>query len=157
MSDNSRGQGRVIALLKMQPEVTTGDMVYLLGISPQSLNTLLVKLEKNGIITRTPAEDDRRKVVVRLTEKGKNEPQEGAPFENLFDALSAEEQARLDEIIDKLIAALESTGEWAREDISEWIKEARERYGDKLAEMLKVHRGFSFAGCHGGSFGKLRE
>lgn len=45
-ADTSRGQGRVLAILKMKPEISTKDLAYLLGIRQQSLNELLNKLEK---------------------------------------------------------------------------------------------------------------
>lgn len=44
--NRNEGQGRVLALLKIQPEIATKDMAYLLGIKQQSLNELLKKLEK---------------------------------------------------------------------------------------------------------------
>ena len=39
-ADTSRGQGRVLALLKIQPEISTRDLAYLLNIRQQSLNEL---------------------------------------------------------------------------------------------------------------------
>lgn len=44
--DKSSGQGRVLAILKMQSDITTKDLSYILGIRQQSLNELLKKLEK---------------------------------------------------------------------------------------------------------------
>ena len=48
--NRNEGQGRVLALLKIQPEIATKDMAYLLGIKQQSLNELLKKLEKSGYV-----------------------------------------------------------------------------------------------------------
>ncbi len=44
-----KGQGRVLALLKMQPEIMQKELGYLLDISTQALAELLNKLEKKGI------------------------------------------------------------------------------------------------------------
>ena len=43
-ADTTRGQGRILAMLKIQPEIATKELAYLLGIRQQSLNELLNKL-----------------------------------------------------------------------------------------------------------------
>jgi DNA-binding MarR family transcriptional regulator len=43
-----RGQGRVLAALKIKPEISQKELTYLLNMSRQSLAELLSKLEKNG-------------------------------------------------------------------------------------------------------------
>ena len=57
--NRNEGQGRVLALLKIQPEIATKDMAYLLGIKQQSLNELLKKLEKSGYVKRKPSKEDK--------------------------------------------------------------------------------------------------
>ena len=51
-ADPTRGQGRILAMLKIQPEIKTRELAYLLGIRQQSLNELLNKLEKSGHVER---------------------------------------------------------------------------------------------------------
>ena len=51
-ADPARGQGRILAMLKIQPEIKTRELAYLLGIRQQSLNELLNKLEKSGHVER---------------------------------------------------------------------------------------------------------
>lgn len=65
-----RGQGRVLAILKMKPEISQKELTYLLNMSKQSLAELLSKLEKNGRITREQSEDDPRSKIIKLTEAG---------------------------------------------------------------------------------------
>ena len=65
--NRNEGQGRVLALLKIQPEIATKDMAYLLGIKQQSLNELLKKLEKSGYVKRKPSKEDKRVMIVCLT------------------------------------------------------------------------------------------
>ena len=65
-----RGQGRVLAMLKIKPEISQKELHFLLGMSKQSLAELLVKLEKNGFITREQSESDRRAVTIKLTDEG---------------------------------------------------------------------------------------
>jgi len=107
MGDPTRGQGRVLAVLKMKPEISMKDLSFLLAIRHQSLNELLSKLERNGYITRTPSETDKRSIMIRLTEKGKNERHMDMDFGGLFGGLNEEEQAAFGDYLDRVIAALE--------------------------------------------------
>lgn len=64
------GQGRVLKVLKMKPEIPQKELSEILGMRPQSIGELLSKLEKKGFITRTPSPNDKRVIIVHLTEKG---------------------------------------------------------------------------------------
>lgn len=104
-----RGQGRVLALLKIQPEITQKELTYLLDMRPQSLGELLTKLEKNEFITREPDENDRRVMVVKLTETGKAEAErlsQESPT-TIFDQLTEDEQAQFMAILAKLSQAMQ--------------------------------------------------
>jgi DNA-binding MarR family transcriptional regulator len=101
-----RGQGRILKLLKMQPEITQKELLELLDMRPQSLGDLLKKLEQKDCITRTPLESDRRVMIIRLTEKGKNveiQDDKQLGFDNLFDCLSDEEQEQLSSLLERVI------------------------------------------------------
>ena len=105
-----RGQGRVIKLLKIQKKISQKDLSYLLDIRPQSLGELLSKLEKNGYITRTPSETDKRAMIIELTEKGTKLPDEDEnrfDFSFAFDCLDNEEQVTLSGYLKKITEALE--------------------------------------------------
>jgi len=65
-----RGQGRVLAILKLKPEISQKELTYLLGMSKQSIAELLSKLEKNELIAREASESDTRSKIIKLTEKG---------------------------------------------------------------------------------------
>ena len=78
--NRNEGQGRVLALLKIQPEIATKDMAYLLGIKQQSLNELLKKLEKSGYVKRKPSKEDKRVMIVCLTEEGKKVKQQFSSY-----------------------------------------------------------------------------
>lgn len=144
-TDPTRGQGRVLALLKIQPEISTGDLSYLLGIRQQSLSELLGKLEKAGYITRTPLENDRRVMMVKLTEKGKAAQQEPPEFSGLFDCLTPEEQETLNSYLDRIISKAEAElGVDNREDMEQWMEQARSRMGEDAFEHLMAARGRNF-------------
>lgn len=108
--DPHRGQARVLALLRLKPEISQRELGYLLDIRPQSLGELLGKLEKSGYIARTPSAEDRRVMRVTLTEAGEaaaRETGERQPEADMaFAALTEEEQAKLAALLDKVIAAL---------------------------------------------------
>lgn len=110
-----KGQGRVLSLLKLQPEITQKELGYLLDMRNQSLGELLGKLERNGYITRTPSEKDRRVMNIKLTEEGaKAAAQLDGKQEDvnqIFSCLSEEEQAVLSDYLERLIDALEKTFE----------------------------------------------
>ena len=137
MADPTRGQGRVLAILKLQPEITTKELSYLLGIRQQSLNELLNKLEKSGYVSRTPSEADKRVMMVRLTEKGKAAQQKDADYSSIFDCLNDTEQTAFGEYLDRVIAALEAQlGDESDEAAFEWMKAVRERMGPEHFERL---------------------
>ncbi|MGO0904428.1 MarR family winged helix-turn-helix transcriptional regulator [Clostridioides difficile] len=106
-----RGQGRVLSMLKIKPEITQKELSYLLDMRPQSLGELLSKLENQEFITRTPSEKDRRVMVVRLTSKGMDEinkiEQEEDPTNKIFDILEKEEKSILSDILNKITNELE--------------------------------------------------
>lgn len=106
--DPHRGQGRILAILKLQPEITQRELSYLLDMRPQSIGELLSKLERSGYITRVPSEEDRRVLMIRLTEAGRNagEQQENGAG-GIFDCLNEEEQRTLKGYLDRITDSLE--------------------------------------------------
>ncbi|WP_407309443.1 MarR family winged helix-turn-helix transcriptional regulator [Desulfosporosinus sp. SB140] len=110
MGDPHRGQGRVLALLKLKPEISQKELSDILDIRSQSLGELLAKLERNGYITRTPSPTDRRVMNVRLTEAGREssgQNEQHLDSEALFSCLNEEEQAALSDYLSRIISALE--------------------------------------------------
>lgn len=109
--DTHRGQGRVLAILRLRPEISQKELGYLLDMSNQALGELLRKLENNGYITRTPSETDRRTMDIKLTEAGAQAAENAENIQEdstgLFDGLSVEEQEELRALLDKLIASME--------------------------------------------------
>ncbi|OAA84836.1 MarR family transcriptional regulator [Clostridium ljungdahlii] len=106
-----RGQGRILVMLKMQPEISQKDLSYLLDMRNQSLSELLTKLEKAGFITRTQSETDRRVMDIKLTDEGKaaaeQAEQQKEDTDQLFEILSEEERKNLSDYLSRIIAELE--------------------------------------------------
>jgi DNA-binding MarR family transcriptional regulator len=110
MSAPYQGQGRILSLLKLTPEISQKELAHILNIRSQSLGELLAKLERSGYITRTPSEVDRRGMDIRLTESGKavsEKEVEPEHQESFFDCLNEEEQTTLSDYLERLIKNLE--------------------------------------------------
>ncbi len=109
-SNPHRGQGRVLALLKIKSDISQKELANLLDIRTQSLGELISKLEKNGLVTRKPSAEDKRIMLVSLTENGKYEadkldqPEASA---DIFSCLTDEEQEQLQGMLEKLNEVLE--------------------------------------------------
>jgi len=111
MHNPHRGQGRVLAILKMKPEISQKELTYLLGMSKQAAVELIAKLEKSGYITREPSEEDKRVMTIKLTEAGANaviNTDENA-FEatRMFDCLNDDELAKFSEYLKRIIKQYE--------------------------------------------------
>jgi len=138
-----QGQGRILALLKLKPEISQRELSTILDIRSQSLGELLAKLENQGYITRTPSAEDRRVMNISLTEAGKaaaEQKTEPADLESFFDCLTEEEQTTFSAYLGRLIKTLKdqmTSGEPESE---------RHTYGDFREGRMgrEFHRGGGF-------------
>ena len=134
MADTTRGQGRILALLKLRDGISTKDLSYLLEVRVSSLNELLAKMEKGGYVTREPSEEDKRVMLVKLTEKGRKEQQaEPFDFADIFSCLSGEELGAFGEYLERIIDALDASVGDDEEDILSRLESLRSRFGEKGA------------------------
>ncbi|MBN7773544.1 MarR family winged helix-turn-helix transcriptional regulator [Clostridium aminobutyricum] len=107
LADPTRGQGRILAMLKLKESISSKELSYLLGIRQQSLNELLNKLEKKGYVERIQSEEDRRVILVKLTELGRTESQESEyDLSSMYSCLSDEEKVTLGNYIDRMTGVL---------------------------------------------------
>jgi len=138
MADPRKGQGRVLAILKMQPEISQKELSYLLDMRPQSLGELLAKLERNGYITRTPSETDRRVQIIKLTESGAeasvSDGQEFS-FDKVFEGLNEEEIKNLSDYLHRIIKTLEDQlGDDTLEDHFDPRRRGEHPFGDRVGQ-----------------------
>ncbi|MGM0166370.1 hypothetical protein IGI39_001329 [Enterococcus sp. AZ135] len=143
-----RGQGRVLTLLKMNPEISQKDLTFVLGMRPQSVGELLQKLEDKELITRETSEEDRRVMIIRLTELGKEEAEkisETPDFgEELFSDFNDAEKEEWTRLVEKLNKNLKNL---LNEDDSEEFFG-----GGKSFDGPQMHHGHGphgFGGHHG--------
>lgn len=106
MNNISRGQGRVLAILKRKDNISTKDLSIILGISVSGLNSLLTKLEKNGFIVKENSTEDKRVLLIKLTEKGRNFEIKPSVDYNLFDCLDNNQKEEFDKYLNTIINEL---------------------------------------------------
>lgn len=134
-ADPTRGQGRLLALLKMQDGMPAKDLAYVLGIRPASLNELVTKLERAGLVVRERSPEDGRVMLVRLTEAGRATRQE-IPDSDLFKGLTEEQRLTLAELLRIVIADLEAELGTPGPDLTPWMDELRAHLGEDRYETF---------------------
>jgi DNA-binding MarR family transcriptional regulator len=160
--DKTKGQGRVLAMLKIKPDISTKDLSYLMGIKQQSLNELLLRLEKSGYIERRPSEDDKRVMIVHLTVKGKEVDQDALGADNIFGCLTEEEMESFNTNLDKLIQYMEESNNNMNTDMDDEFVERMEQMRGSMSEedfenLMKMRGGFGKGfGFGAGRFGRGR-
>ena len=165
--DTTRGQGRILAALKLKDGIATRELAYVLGIRVPSLNEALSKLENAGHIVREPDPRDRRVQLITLTDSGRaltGQLGEGEPeTDNIFEVLTEQERTNLSDYLDRLIARMHEDLPDLEAGRQEWEKAARERMGDDAFEAWAAQAqerggfgaldGFGLLGGFGPGFG----
>ena len=67
----THGQIRALFTIDVRGEATAGELAKAADLSPASVSTMLDHLERDGIVQRRRSDEDRRVVVVTLTESGR--------------------------------------------------------------------------------------
>ncbi|WP_318765277.1 MarR family winged helix-turn-helix transcriptional regulator [Lactiplantibacillus carotarum] len=105
---NGRGQMRLLQLLVDSPAgLTNAEIAEILDIRPSSVSATLSRLEDAGLIVREASSQDKRVVIVRLSDKGvkmAGHRDQGVSdlADQLFGCLSDDEQAELQRLLAKL-------------------------------------------------------
>jgi len=69
--DRTVAQVRALFALDAREAATAGEIAEAARLSPASVTGMLDELERDGIVTRVRSEDDRRRVLVTLTDAGR--------------------------------------------------------------------------------------
>ena len=64
----NRSDGRCLDIIQERGAVSAGELADALGLSPGAITTLVDRLERDGMVRRQHDPDDRRKVVIELTD-----------------------------------------------------------------------------------------
>lgn len=99
---------RVLRTIGIDEPISQNKLAAYLDIRPQSLSELLVKLEKDGYLIRTKNEQDKREMLVSLTEQGKARSKEvesarTEQLNNFLAPLTITEREQLFNLIKKLL------------------------------------------------------
>jgi DNA-binding MarR family transcriptional regulator len=134
LGDTSRGQGRILALLKLKDGMRARELAHLMGIRVSSLNETLGKMQRSGYIVREPYAKDKRVILISLTEKGRSARQVSDRFPPIFEGFSEEDKEQLGEYLDRMVANLENQcGRGVKERFErEWKR--REALFDRMQE-----------------------
>lgn len=120
LSNSGLSQGRfsILMLLNRHPDVpqTPAALADQSGVTRATITGLLDTLEKDGLVERSPADNDRRCVLVRLTSKGASLMDALLPgyfrhVAELLSPLTPDERSQLVELLQKLQAGLDSSPE----------------------------------------------
>lgn len=93
--------GRMLDILSnIEGEAYPTDLCHLMGVSTPRITIILNMMEKEGLIERVPSTVDRRRIIVSLTEKGKERVRERDKktyyyFEKIYDKLGQEDAEAL--------------------------------------------------------------
>jgi len=65
----NRTDGRCLDIIDQRPGLTAGELAQAVGLSPGAVTTVLDRLEQRGFVERRRDADDRRRVIVELTDE----------------------------------------------------------------------------------------
>lgn len=65
------GQGRILYALWQNDEIPINELAKQTALAKSTLTTMLDRLEAEGHLMRVPSQDDRRVILIKLTEKNK--------------------------------------------------------------------------------------
>ena len=137
----SRGQGRVLAILKKKDNISTRDLAIILGISVSALNFLLNKLEKNGFIVKENSLEDKRVLQVKLTEKGRSYVIKPLVDNNIFDCLDCNQKQEFDSYLNLIINEIQKSIISENPDKFKKISQKRQ---ELLKELFDENKEYKF-------------
>ena len=94
-------------------------------MSVSSVNYLLNKLEKSGFIIKVPSRQDKRVLIINLTEKGRNYKIKPSVGYDIFDCLDDDQKQDMDEYFNKVIYELRELVQ--KEDPEKFDKQYKRR------------------------------
>lgn len=101
-NDGRGSQGRILGILAREGTMTQRALTEQLGIQPGSASEIIGKLERAGLLSRSPSSLDRRTADITLTGAGRARVAEYQPPESMFSVLSSQEKETLLGLLEKL-------------------------------------------------------
>lgn len=105
-------QFRLLAALEDAPSLSVGELAQEAGVSSPTATRMLDGLEQDGIVSREREQDDRRRIAVRPTARGKRalaaaRKRLDEAREQIYAQLTAEERAQAERLLPRLAEAIE--------------------------------------------------
>jgi DNA-binding MarR family transcriptional regulator len=99
---------RVMIALANVPGVSANEVARLCGLDKMTVRRSLASMMRHGYVARRPARNDRRRLILALTPRGRRifaaiAPSGAAREKALFDGFSAAERAQLGHLLDRLV------------------------------------------------------
>ena len=149
MKSITKGQGRLIGLLKRKDGFSTKELSEILNISVTSLNETLNKLEQQNFIKKVPSPKDKRVLLVELTEEGRAIEFKNHEDIDIFDTLSEEEKENLNEYLNRLTVSLHNKfKEENPERYEKIIKHRKEIFEKYFKEYNPNEEWMQFLNCN---------
>ena len=142
MSDSRAGQGRLLGILLENEGITQRELQDIVVVRSGSLSEVLGKLEAAGLVERRASAEDRRMMLVYLTEQGAREAREcvdrrAEVMAGTFDCLTEPEKEQLFSLITRVNEHIEKTA-----------PRGRDAFGDRPPHRGGGHRGHGGRGFH---------
>ena len=102
------GQGRIMHLLDENGPMSQKELQTKMNVQSGSISEILTKLEREELIVRRKDENDRRRVIVALTEKGRThavEYHKGRQEKDWFAALDEAQRQELQTLLQLLLTS----------------------------------------------------
>ncbi|REJ76936.1 MAG: MarR family transcriptional regulator [Acidobacteria bacterium] len=99
--------------LRSQGPISAGRLAQAVSLSPATITGIVDRMERRGLVQRTRSEQDRRQVVVQITDKGVRRT-DAAPlslnerFSRRLARLPEEVQARIDQALSQVAELMEA-------------------------------------------------
>jgi DNA-binding MarR family transcriptional regulator len=105
-------QNAVLLAVSGNPRISNADLARAAFVTPQTMQAILVNLERSGLIVRSPHPEHGRIIMTELTTAGKKAVADGAKAADVVErkmlsTLSAEEAGLLCELLKRCAAALD--------------------------------------------------
>lgn len=105
---HGHGHGKILHALDMCDGMSQKELAARLEIRPQSLTEALLRLEQEGLISRTRSERDKREQFVSITPAGRERAQRvyevrRQAMDLLFSGLEDEEKEQLNALLEKIV------------------------------------------------------
>ncbi len=104
----SQTQGKTLKILYVKGSMSQKEMQEKLGVQPGTISEIINKLERKELVTRHTDPTDRRRVILSLTEKGKEDVEEySRQYQNyvasFFQVLEESEKMELERLLQILL------------------------------------------------------